>query len=43
MLYINEHRITYKPEEGEDVLRIAIDEDISTRLYIKSDFDRDPE
>jgi len=43
MSFINDHLITYQPEEGEDVLRIQIDEGIHIQLYKKADFEFDRE
>ena len=41
MAFINDHVIKYKPEEGEDMLRIAIDEGITIRMYRFKEFERD--
>lgn len=41
MAFINDHVIRYKPEEGEDMLRIAIDEGIMLRMYRLKEFERD--
>lgn len=41
LAYINDHKITYNPEDGEDILRIQIDNDVKVKLYKKSEFDRD--
>jgi len=41
MAFINDHVIKYSPEEGEDMLRIQIDEGILIRLYRLKEFERD--
>ena len=33
LAYTKQHVIKYRPEQGEDVLRIQIDEDIKIKLY----------
>lgn len=38
-MFINTHVIKYRPEQGEDLLRISIDENVHTRLYKLSDFE----
>lgn len=41
MAFINDHQIKYQPEQGEDIIRIQVDEGVQVKLYLESDFKRD--
>ena len=41
LAFLNEHQIRYHPEQGEDILRIQIDQGIILHFYEMDDFLRD--
>ena len=43
LAYINDHKIEYSPEEGEDILRVQLNNDIRAKLFLKSDLEKDPQ
>jgi len=43
LAFIKDHLITYQPEQGEDILRVKIDNGVRAKLYVKDEFLADRE